>query len=96
MNIPETDLAAKIEIVSPAQLESLLRNLTSLLRCGALKHIVSPQSLVGPIDFDQLEASGPWPDIIEGEFVDGQGRRYHLFVDTYHGTVGTWIRSDVD
>jgi hypothetical protein len=36
-----------------------------------------------------LPLSGPWLDVIEADFVDANGRPYHLFVDCYHGT-GVW------
>jgi len=96
MNATEFDVSFDTDLMSPEQLESFLRKLKDLLRTGALTHARTQGALVTAVDFEQLNESGPWPDIIDEEFVDAQGRRFHLFVDSYHGTGGKWTRSDTD
>jgi len=96
MNTIEFDVSADTDLMSPEQLESFLRKLKKLLRCGALTHARRQGTLVTSVDFEQLNESGPWPDVIDEEFVDAQGRRFHLFVDSYHGAGGKWARSDTD
>jgi hypothetical protein len=96
MNTIELDVSVDTDLMSPGQLESFLRKLKELLCTGALTHVRTQGTLVTSIDFDQLNESGPWPDIIDEEFVDAQGRRFHLFVDSYHGAGGKWARSDTE
>jgi len=96
MNTTEFDVSVDTDLMSPEQLESLLRKLKELLRTGALTHARTQGTLVTSVDFEQLSESGPWPDVIDEEFVDAQGRRFHLFVDSYHGAGGKWARSDTD
>lgn len=94
MNRAEFDVSIDTDLMSPEQLESFLRKLKELLRTGALTHAKTQGALGASVDFEQLNASGPWPDVIDEEFVDAQGRRFHLFVDSYHGAGGKWARSD--
>ena len=96
MNTIEFDMLADTDIMSPGHLELLLRELKRLLRCGALTQVRREGTLITSVDLVQLGESGPWPDIIDEEFVDVQGRRFHLFVDCYHGAGGKWARIDVD
>jgi hypothetical protein len=96
MNTIDFDISVDTDLTSPDQLESFLRKLKELLRAGALTHARPQGTLVTSVDFDQLNESGPWPDVIDEEFVDAQGRRFHLFVDSYHGAGGKWASSDTD
>lgn len=96
MNTIEFDVSADMDLLSPTQLESLLRKLKELLQSGALTHTRRQGTLVTSVDFEQLNESGPWPDVIDEEFIDARGRRFHLFVDSYHGAGGKWARIDTD
>jgi hypothetical protein len=92
----QPDVPCDTSLATAVQLESFLRRLQDLLRRGALRPITGSNVAAAPTDFSRLDPAGPWPDILEGEFVDEQGRRYHLFVDTYHGATGTWSCRGVD
>ena len=96
MNTIEFDVPGDIDLVSPEQLESFLRRLKEFLRSGTLTHARRHGTLVPSVDIDRLNESGPWPDVIDEEFVDARGRRFHLFVDSYHGAGGKWARTDID
>jgi len=85
MNVPTNLL-----IHSPAEFESLLLWLSRLLEVGALKQCNRADLSTSGIDLRRLEPDGPWPDIVEAEFVGVDGQRYHLFVDTFHGVGGHW------
>lgn len=80
----------EFEIHSPGELESLLSLLSRLLDAGALEQCEPLDTSQASLDLRRLPQAGPWPDILEAEFTDGEGRRYHLFVDTFHGTGGRW------
>jgi len=96
MNATEFDLSSDLDLLSPQQLESFLRRLKELMHSGALTHTKRDGASVPSVDFEQLNEGGPWPDVIDEEFVDTRGRRFHLFVDSYHGTGGKWACSDID
>ncbi len=96
MNTIELDVLGDMDLMSPEQLEAFLRKLKQLLRSGALTHVKRQEAVVASVDFEKLNESGPWPDIIDETFVDCQGHRYDLFVDSYHGTGGKWVRTDID
>ena len=85
MNVP-----TNMPIHSPAEFENLLLWLSRLLDAGALKQSNLTDPSIGGIDLRRLKPDGPWPDIVEAEFVGVDGRRYHLFVDTFHGAGGYW------
>ena len=84
----------ELHVRSPGELESLLLLLSRLLDAGALRQCETLDSSQASLDLRKLPAAGPWPDIVEAEFIDGEGRRYHLFVDTFHGTGGQWRAVD--
>jgi len=85
MNIPND-----LSIRSPSDLEGLLVLLSCWLDAGVLRQCEPAGATQSSIDLRTLRADGPWPDILEAEFVSADGRRYQLFVDTYHGTGGRW------
>ena len=70
-----------------AEYRAFLCDLDGWIIAGRLTPIGSPT----PPIWDPL-ATDRWPDVIECEFEDEQGRRYRLLVDTYHGTAGDWRR----
>lgn len=90
MTTESIDVPSELDVHSPGELESLLSLLSRLLDAGALKQCEPLDSSQASLDLRKLPPAGPWPDIVEAEFTDGEGRRYHLFVDTFHGTGGQW------
>jgi hypothetical protein len=76
-------------IASAAEFRRLLELVQQQLRDGTLKQCGASHSHVPSVEVLQLPLGGPWPDIVEADFVDADGRPYHLFVDCYHGT-GVW------
>ena len=64
-----------------------------MLRDGRLRPRQGLSGSTAPIDVAALATAEQWPDIVEAEFVDADGRRYQLFVDCYHGSGGTWRMS---
>jgi hypothetical protein len=85
LHVP-TDLA----IHSPSEFSNLLQWLLRLMSDGVLKQCDLADASVGSLDVRRLQPDGPWPDIVEAEFVGADGRHYRLFVDTFHGTGGHW------
>jgi hypothetical protein len=84
-------------IVSPADLQSVLRQLHAAIPAGALSHASSAMAGHGACDIAGLPpADGPWPDLIHAEFRDRAGRRYRLSAETYHGAGGDWAPLDDD
>lgn len=77
-------------ISSPGEFKGLLTLIQSQLRAGTLRQRSANDPLVSQLDVSRLSLDGPWPDIIEAEFLDDRGQRYRLFVDPYHGSVGEW------
>lgn len=90
MNFESIDVPSDFRIHSPVEFESLLLLLSRLLDAGVLKQCDLADTSQGSVDLCQLRPDGPWPDIVEAEFVSADGRRYHLFVDTFHGAGGQW------
>lgn len=90
MSNESTRVPTDLPIRSPAEFESLLLWLGRLLEVGALKQCECGGPATANIDLRQLPPNGPWPDIVDAEFVGSDGRRYHLFVDTFHGAGGHW------
>lgn len=78
------------DVHSPVEFESLLAVLSRLLDAGVLKQCLPTVVSQSNLDVRSLASGWPWPDIVEAEFIDDEGRRYHLFVDTFHGTGGQW------
>jgi hypothetical protein len=90
MNEEAMSVPKECDIRSPAELEFLLRQLSRLIEAGALRQCELAGSSQMALDLRKLPPGGPWPDIVEAEFVDAEGRRCHLFVDTFHGAGGQW------
>jgi hypothetical protein len=64
--------------------------LLRLLDEGVLRQSEALDSTQASLDLRKLPLAGPWPDIVEAEIIDGDGRRYNLFVDSFHGTGAQW------
>jgi hypothetical protein len=79
---------------SPADFQGLLELVQRQLRNGTLKQCYTGHPDSPQIDVLRLPPGGPWPDIVEADFVDLQGHGYHLLVDCYHGTGGEWRSTD--
>lgn len=76
-------------ITSVAGFQTLLELVQQQLRNGTLTQLIIVRPESSPIEILHLPLGGPWPDVIEADFVDAHGQLYHLFVDCYHGT-GVW------
>ena len=72
-----------------AELRVFLCDLACWIDTGRLTQIGSQK-----LSSKELHETDGWPDVIECEFQDEQGRRYRLFVDAYHGTGGDWQQVD--
>jgi hypothetical protein len=79
-----------LTIHSPSEFANLLQWLLRLVNGGVLKQSDLVDGSTDRIDVCRLQPDGPWPDIVEAEFVDIDGRHYHLFIDTFHGAGGHW------
>jgi hypothetical protein len=90
MSNQSLQVPSDLAIHSPSEFQSLLQRLLRLLNDGVLKQCDLADASTGSLDVRWLQPDGPWPDIVEAEFVGVDGRRYHLFVDTYHGAGGHW------
>ncbi len=91
-----SDLPARLHIRSPAQFRDLLGLLSRSIAAGSLRQRSSSVSPAATVDIGALPLEGPWPDVIEAEFVDARGCAYRLFVDNFRGTGGEWRRLDDD
>lgn len=96
MNNESMTVPKDTAIHSPGELESLLRVLARLLDAGVLKQSDIAGTSTGSMDLRLLRLEGPWPDILEAELIGADGRRYRLFVDTFHGAGGYWRVLDGD
>ena len=90
MTVEPTKIPENQSVNTPAELESLLAILSHLLDAGVLRHCPPIGVSQTTADLRDIPPGGPWPDIVEAEFIDRDGRRYHLFVDTFHGSGGQW------
>jgi len=76
-------------IGSPVEFQRLLGLVQRQLRNGRLMQLSAGSPDLPQVDVLQLPLMGPWPDVVEADFIDKQGRTCHLFADCYHGT-GRW------
>lgn len=84
--------SADLEITTRAELSDLIRRVKAALALGSLRQAGHADGGGPSTDFSQLEPDGPWPDIIQAEFLDPSGQRFRLEVETYHGAGGRWMR----
>lgn len=82
------------EFSGPAELQGFIARLQQLLRDGHLTQLPNTGTVYAAVDVLTLPNDGPWPDVIEAKFTDQWSRRFHLFVDTYHGSGGAWTQID--
>ena len=85
------------EFTSAVQLESFLAELHCLLDAGTIVPVPGPYGIDGSVIASILRGR-VWPDVIDAEFSDRAGRRYHLTVETFHGSGGRWrmLPADLD
>lgn len=86
MQIPDTDIATR------AELSDLIRSIKAAVAAGSLRQDNVANGVSPPFDVSLLEPEGPWPDVIEAEFLDTSGQRFRIEVETYHGAGGRWKR----
>jgi hypothetical protein len=91
----ECDIVAQTrEIRTPDDLRDLVQIIKSALDLKILiEDLYWPSEQLRPVQppFSTLSQEGPWPDDIEYYFACKHcKRRFHLFVDTYHGSGGKW------
>ena len=84
---------ADIQIKSPHQLTTFLREIKAALADGALTQFVPTDAVLALDDLGVISDAGPWPDYIEAYFTSPiTGERYKLTAETYHGVGGSWQR----
>lgn len=79
-------------VATPAELSNLIRSIKAAIAAGSLRQANVARRVSPSLDFSRLEPEGPWPDIIEAEFLDTSGQRFRIEVETYHGAGGRWTR----
>jgi hypothetical protein len=85
--------AADIQIESPQQLTTVLRQVKAALADGSLRQFTPADATLALDDLNAVSDNGPWPDYIEAYFSNpSTGERYKLTVETYHGAGGSWQR----
>lgn len=89
LEVFETTPPATQSISSAAEFERFLELIQGQLRNGTLRQRMAGTPDVPPVDVLRVPLRGPWPDVIEADFIDARGQPYRLFVDGYHGT-GVW------
>jgi hypothetical protein len=94
-NVPAV-LRARRAIETPADLKELLSQLQPEVAAGTLTQSTMTLPIHGVCIVGELPTAGPWPDVIDAEFRDRAGRRYRLFVETFHGAGGEWTPLDAD
>ncbi len=83
----------EIAIGSPSQLRRIATNVREAVASGVLKYnsFESSRELVGQASFLELDLTKALPDVIRYHFdCPICGKCYGLFVETYHGSGGTW------
>jgi hypothetical protein len=93
---PITTLRRRVAIRSPADLGEVLAMIRAFTSDGHLAEVRGQGAVGTDSSVAGLPADGPWPDVIDAEFRDRSGRRYRLFVETYHGAGGEWAPLDDD
>lgn len=83
---------ADMVITTRAELSDLIRRIKAAVADGSLRQVSRSDRADSDLDFSQLEPDGPWPDVVEADFVDESGQRFQLEVETYHGAGGRWTR----
>jgi hypothetical protein len=89
-------LRARVTIGSPGDLQQLLSQIQAAIAAGVLTSSVPAAPGPGRYGIAVPPADGPWPDLIDAAFRDRAGRRYRLFVETYHGAGGAWTPLDAE
>jgi hypothetical protein len=80
----------RIDVVTPMDFESLLRDIQECLRVGALRQLEPSSTDTSGVRVVDIPLAGPWPDYIEAEFKARDGNGYMLTVETFHGAGGMW------
>lgn len=88
--MPPVPTERKLE--TPGDLERLVQELMPALGAGVLTRLDDDGPGIAELELAALLGASTWPDVIDAKFADQYGRRYHLFVDVYHGAGGHWRR----
>ena len=94
--IPIADLRRRVVVRSPADLTAILAMIRAAAGSGDVTQVSGHGDGETGCNLADLPLSGPWPDVIDAEFRDRAGRRYRLFVETWHGAGGEWAPLDGD
>lgn len=86
------ELMQTIEIRTPRDLETVLRVVKANLKDQTIvQQPAQPANVMPSIRVDSLSDSGPWPDVLEEQFLCSScAQRFHLEAETYHGAGGRW------
>lgn len=93
----ENTVPRQLEFTAAVQFEWFLTQLRDWLVAGTLVPVPGPYGIDGSVVASILRGR-VWPDVIDAEFSDRRGRRYHLTVETFHGSGGRWrmLPADLD
>ena len=83
----------KIAIGSPGQLPRIVASVREAVAADTLRYnsFESSRELIGQASFLDLDLGEALPDVFRYHFdCPICGKRYGLFVETYHGSGGTW------
>jgi hypothetical protein len=94
--LPIADLSRRMAIRSPADLGAIIAVIRASTTVGHITEVHRQGSAGTGNSVADLPADGPWPDVIDAVFRDRAGRRYRLFVETWHGAGGEWAPIDDD
>jgi hypothetical protein len=94
--MPSEDLRRRVVVRSPADLTAILAMIRAAAGSGDVTQVSGHGDGETGCNLADLPLSGPWPDVIDAEFRDRAGRRYRLFVETWHGAGGEWAPLDGD
>ena len=90
-NCHEMNVAIAIE--SPGQLRRIAQSVREAVQTDVLRYnsFESDRELVGQASFLDLDLAAPLPDVVRYHFdCPVCGRCFGLFVETYHGSGGSW------
>ncbi len=89
---------AEVAIASPGQFKSVACKVRAAVNECLLRYdgFESDRELFGQPSFMALDLSaGPLPDVMRYHFTcPSCGESYALFIESYHGSGGSWSRSD--
>lgn len=86
------ELAARVDIRTPGELQRALRVVRANLDDGTL---VEVEGSGREVRFADIPLGGPWPDFLKCDFQCRKcGAAFSLAVETHHGAGGRWSVSE--